>query len=104
MRLWRKREDGPPVRVGISIHAILGTRYVSLHEEAELPAGSAVRDLISLLRVTGKLDEEAYNVVAGVRPPITLFVNGENVNRRGRDKTLLTSGDVVTILTPTSGG
>jgi molybdopterin converting factor small subunit len=104
MIFGRKRADGPPVRVEARILGTIGPRYLSVQEQAELPPGSTVRDLLESLRENGKLDEEAYGWVASLRPPLTLLINGTNAARRGRDKTTLADGDVVTILTPITGG
>ena len=104
MIFGRNRPEGAPIRVDVRVHGVLGARYVSVHDQAETPAGATVRDLVERLRAEGKLDEETYRVVAGVRPPLTLLINGENVSRRGRDKTVLRDGDAVSIFTPVTGG
>ena len=104
MIFGRSKPEGPPVRVEVRIHGVLGARYLAVHDQAEAPAGVTVRDLVERLRAEGKLDEETYRVVAGVRPPLTLLINGENVSRRGRDKTVLRDGDAVSIFTPVTGG
>jgi molybdopterin converting factor small subunit len=100
----RKKPDGPPIRVDVRVHGVLGARYVSVHDEAQVPAGTTVRDLVERLHAEGKLDDETFQVVAGVRPPLTLLINGENVSRRGREKTDLRDGDAVSIFTPVTGG
>jgi molybdopterin converting factor small subunit len=100
----RKPDPGPPIRVEARIHGTLGARYVAVHDSVELGAGSTVGDLVRRLRAAGTLDDETFAVIDGVRPPLTLLINGENVARRGREKTALKDGDAVSIFTPITGG
>ena len=97
-------KDGPPVRVGVSIQGLMGADYLSVIADLEMPAGSVVRDLVDELRKRGDVDDKVYAMLKGVKPPLTLLVNGNSLAGRKRDRTRLSDGDKVTIMTPATGG
>ena len=104
MILLRKKTDAPSIQVEAKIIGIIAGRYLSVVENVALADGSSIKDLLSELHKSGRLDETAYRQIKGIKPPLTLLVNGAPINGRGREKTKLASGDSISILTPLTGG
>jgi len=94
--------------ISIKVHFLFNLRRIVGKKEVllRLENGMTIKDLIELLiRQYGESLEKALKKDDGkINPSITFLVNGRNVDFIKSFETILSNGDVVSIIPPAGGG
>ena len=94
------------MEVDVKFYAMLREATGKKVETVVLPEKSSVGDLINLLveRYGDRFGYYVYDKQKRVRDYLSFMLNGVNVNSLSGFETLLSDGDVVSLLPPIGGG
>ena len=101
----RKKKDGlPDITAELNIIAFIANEYINDTFQVSVPDGSTLKQVLKRAKQQGKIKKKVYAAIRGLRPPVSLIVNGENMERRKKGKLIVSDGDKFTVFTPLSGG
>ncbi len=106
MSLFQKNKssDSPGINVELKVIGVFSEQHISVVTTLYIPDKATVKTLIKTALKEGKIEKNVYRSIQGVRPPLSLMLNGSNVTDSRKEKISLNDGDQVTIFMPLSGG
>jgi len=101
----RKKNDGRPnITVELNIIAFIANEYINDTIRISVPHGSTLKQLLKTAKQQGKIKKGVYHTIRGLRPPVSLIVNGDNMENIKKTASPVADGDKITVFTPLSGG
>ena len=107
--MWKIFNDKPGrtrsvIKVEIRIIVLISDRYVNEIIEVSVPKGSTLKHLLKTAWKQRNLEKNVYDFVRGLKPPLSIILNGTPVEDSDRKTLQLADGDKITLFTPVSGG
>ena len=103
-RFIRGDGDLPDMTVEINIVAFISNEYINDSFQLSAPEGSSLKRLLKTARQQGKIKKSVYQTIRNLRPPVSLIVNGDNIENPNKERPCFSDGDKITVFTPLSGG
>lgn len=101
---FKKKRHHGNITVEISIVAFISNEYINDSFQLSAPGGSSLKRLLKAARQQGIIKKNVYQVLRGLKPPVSLIVNGTNVENPKKECASLSDGDKIVVFTPLSGG
>ena len=90
--------------VEINIVTFISNEYINDSFQLSAPVGSSLKRLLKMAGQQGKIKKNVYQTLRSLKPPVSLIVNGTNVENPKKECTSLSDGDKIVVFTPLSGG
>lgn len=101
----RKKEDiAVSGEVELNIIVYIREKYVNSTYRVSINGNTGADDFVRAAFVQGKIEKNLYKHIRGIKPPLMLMINGSNISRKEKKSLVLNDGDVMTIMSPASGG
>ena len=94
------------MEIEVKYYAMIRDKAGKKTEKVTLPSKSSVKDLVEILIECygDEFENYIYNNEKQIRDYLSFMLNGVNVNSLSGFETLLSDGDVVSLLPPIGGG
>ena len=100
----KTRRNRSAIKVEIRIIVLISDRYVNEIFEILLPKDSRLKHLLKTALKQGNLERDVYDFVCGLRPPLSIILNGTPIEDVDKKNLRLSDGDKITLFSPVSGG
>ncbi len=94
---FKKKRHHGNITVEINIVAFISNEYINDSFQLSAPEGSSLKRLLKTAREQGKIKKNVYWTLRTLKPPVSLIVNGNNIENPKKESASYSDGDKITV-------